>query len=267
MWSWDITKLRGPARGGWFQLYVMLDIFPRYVVAWTVNSTETSGLAKTMLVEVMGIHGIPEAVHAGRGTSRPPNPWPSCCSISGSTAAIPGRWVRNDNPFSEAAFKTLKYAPVFPEASDPWPTRGRSARRSSTTTTMSTAIPGSGCTRPRRSTTAPPARSGSRVKPPSTRRNLPTRSGSVTADLKHPNSPGRPGSTSPHRGPSYRPRNETCLRLLDIFRSRESTNGHGLVDVVWSRPAPAHARRPRVSGPRGSRSRLSESNRRPSHYE
>ena len=66
VWSWDITKLRGPGRGIWFQLYVVLDIFSRYVVAWTVQTVEDSEIAKTMLEQAMGVHGIPEAIHADR---------------------------------------------------------------------------------------------------------------------------------------------------------------------------------------------------------
>ncbi|WP_344067850.1 DDE-type integrase/transposase/recombinase, partial [Nostocoides vanveenii] len=68
VWSWDITKLRGPGRGIWFQLYVVLDIFSRYVVAWTVQACEDSQIAKTMLEEAFGLHGIPDAVHADSKT-------------------------------------------------------------------------------------------------------------------------------------------------------------------------------------------------------
>lgn len=74
VWSWDITKVRGPGRGIWFQLYVVLDIFSRYVVAWTVQNGEDSEIAKTMLEEAMGVHGIPEAIHADRGTSMTSKP-------------------------------------------------------------------------------------------------------------------------------------------------------------------------------------------------
>ena len=74
IWSWDITKIRGPGRGIWFQLYVVLDIFSRYVVAWTVQTVEDSEIAKTMLEEAMGVHGIPDAVHADRGTSMTSKP-------------------------------------------------------------------------------------------------------------------------------------------------------------------------------------------------
>jgi putative transposase len=113
VWSWDITKLRGPGRGIGFQLYVVLDIFSRYVVAWTVQAVEDSGIAKTMLEEAMGVHGIPEAVHADRGTSKPVAQLLLDLGVDRSHSRPR---VANDNPYSEAAFKTLKYAPVFPDA-------------------------------------------------------------------------------------------------------------------------------------------------------
>jgi putative transposase len=69
VWSWDITKLRGPVRGVYYDLYVVLDIFSRFVVAWTIAAREDSEIAKTMLEEAMGVHGIPEAIHADRGNS------------------------------------------------------------------------------------------------------------------------------------------------------------------------------------------------------
>jgi putative transposase len=68
VWSWDITKLRGPDRGVYYDLYVVLDIFSRFVLAWTIAAREDSEIAKTMLEEAMGVHGIPESVHADRGT-------------------------------------------------------------------------------------------------------------------------------------------------------------------------------------------------------
>ena len=116
IWSWDITKLRGPGRGVWFQLYVVLDIFSRYVVAWTVQNTEDSEIAKTMLEEAMGVHGIPTAVHADRGTSMTSKPVAQLLLDLGVDRSHSRPRVSNDNPYSEAAFKTLKYAPVFPEA-------------------------------------------------------------------------------------------------------------------------------------------------------
>ena len=74
IWSWDITKLRGPTRGVYYDLYVVLDIYSRYVVAWTVAAREDAQIATTMLEEAMGVHGIPHALHADRGTSMTSKP-------------------------------------------------------------------------------------------------------------------------------------------------------------------------------------------------
>ncbi len=113
VWSWDITRLRGPGRGVWFQLYVILDIFSRYVVGWTVQNTEDSRIATTMMGEAMGIHGIPEAIHADRGTSMTSKPVAQLLLDLGVDRTHSRPRVSNDNPYSEAAFKTLKYARSF----------------------------------------------------------------------------------------------------------------------------------------------------------
>jgi putative transposase len=115
VWSWDITKLRGPARGVYYDLYVALDIFSRYVVAWTVAAREDSEIAKTMLEQAMGVHGIPDAIHADRGTSMTSKPVAQLLLDLGVARSHCRPHVSNDNPYSEAAFKTLKYAPVFPD--------------------------------------------------------------------------------------------------------------------------------------------------------
>ncbi|WP_370584219.1 IS3 family transposase [Ornithinimicrobium cryptoxanthini] len=115
VWSWDITKLRGPVRGEYYDLYVVLDIFSRFVVAWTVAATEDSEIAKAMLEQAMGVHGIPESIHADRGTSMTSKPVAQLLVDLGVARSHSRPHVSNDNPYSEAAFKTLKYAPVFPE--------------------------------------------------------------------------------------------------------------------------------------------------------
>src|SRR5699024_3589456 len=74
VWSWDITKLKGPERGVYYDLYVVLDIYSRFVVAWSVAACEDSDIAKQMLEHAMGVHGIPEAIHADRGTSMTSKP-------------------------------------------------------------------------------------------------------------------------------------------------------------------------------------------------
>ncbi|WP_425596881.1 transposase [Serinicoccus marinus] len=115
VWSWDITKLRGPGRGVYYDLYVVLDIFSRFVVAWTVAGAEDSQIAKNLLAQAMGVHGVPEAVHADRGTSMTSKPVAQLLVDLGVARSHSRPHVSKDNPYSEAAFKTLKYAPVFPD--------------------------------------------------------------------------------------------------------------------------------------------------------
>jgi len=115
VWSWDITKLRGPARGTYFDLYVIIDIYSRYVVGWTVAATEDSQLARELMEQAMAVHGRPGTIHADRGTSMTSKPVAQLLTDLGVTRSHSRPHVSNDNPYSEAAFKTLKYAPVFPD--------------------------------------------------------------------------------------------------------------------------------------------------------
>jgi len=114
VWSWDITKLRGPDRGVYYDLYVILDIFSRYIVGWTVAAREHADIAKDMLEHAMHEHGAPGSVHADRGTSMTSKPVAQLLVDLGVARSHSRPHVSNDNPFSEAQFKTLKYAPVFP---------------------------------------------------------------------------------------------------------------------------------------------------------
>ena len=116
VWSWDITKLRSAVRGVYYDLYVVIDIYSRYIVAWTIAAREDSQIATTMLEEAMGVHGIPDAVHADRGTSMTSKPVAQLLLDLGVERSHSRPHVSNDNPYSEAAFKTLKYAPVFPSS-------------------------------------------------------------------------------------------------------------------------------------------------------
>ena len=115
VFSWDITKLPGPVKGSYFDAYVMIDIYSRYVVGCHVHLTETGPLAMEMMEEVFTIHGIPLVVHADRGTSMTSKTVAGLLADLGVTQSHSRPRVSNDNPFSEAWFKTLKYAPVFPE--------------------------------------------------------------------------------------------------------------------------------------------------------
>ena len=115
VYSWDITKLPGPIKGKYFDCYVMIDIFSRYIVGAHVHSCETGELAVEMMKEIFSIHGTPEVVHADRGTSMTSKTVAALLSDLEVTKSHSRPRVSNDNPFSEAWFKTLKFAPVFPE--------------------------------------------------------------------------------------------------------------------------------------------------------
>jgi len=118
VWSWDITKLLGPVKWAYFYLYVILDIFSRYVVGWMVASRETALLAKKLIDEAcqkQGIHPGQLLIHADRGPSMKSKPVALLLSDLGVTKTHSRPHVSNDNPYSEAQFKTLKYRPDFPE--------------------------------------------------------------------------------------------------------------------------------------------------------
>jgi putative transposase len=115
VWSWDITKLRGPQRGVYYDLYVILDIYSRYVVGWTVAARESSEIAEQLISAAVTAHGRPHSLHADRGTSMTSKPVAQLLVDLGVARSHSRPHVSNDNPYSEAAFKTLKYAPVFPD--------------------------------------------------------------------------------------------------------------------------------------------------------
>ena len=115
IFSWDITKLRGPLRGVWYDLYVMIDIFSRYVVGWRVEETETAELAVEFIDDVIRTYGKPRAVHADRGTSMTSKNVAQLLVDLDVARSHSRPHVSNDNPYSEAAFKTLKYCPAFPD--------------------------------------------------------------------------------------------------------------------------------------------------------
>ena len=114
----DITKLKGPVTSSYFYLYVILDIFSRYVVGWMVAHRETAELAKRLIAETCQKQNIVAdqlTVHADRGTSMTSKSVAHLLADLGITKSHSRPSVSNDNPFSEAQFKTLKYRPAFPE--------------------------------------------------------------------------------------------------------------------------------------------------------
>ncbi|WP_261568423.1 IS3 family transposase [Frankia gtarii] len=116
IWSWDITKLTGPVRGVYFDLYVILDIFSRKAIHFEVHPTENGELAKAFLEHAVTANGglRPNAVHADRGTSMTSQPVAALLAYLNIDQSHSRPHVSNDNPYSEANFKTLKYCPAFP---------------------------------------------------------------------------------------------------------------------------------------------------------
>jgi putative transposase len=118
LWSWDITKLHGPSKWTYFQLYVIIDVFSRYVVGWLVAHRESGVLAERLIRLSCEKQQIPRGqliLHADRGTSMTSKTVALLLSDLGVTKSHSRPHVSNDNPFSEAQFKTLKYQPTFPK--------------------------------------------------------------------------------------------------------------------------------------------------------
>lgn len=117
-WSWDITKLLGPAKWTYYYLYVILDIFSRYAVGWMVAHRETAELAKRLIAETLAKQDIGRdqlTIHADRGSSMSSKPVAFLLADLAVTKTHSRPHCSNDNPYSEAQFKTLKYRPAFPD--------------------------------------------------------------------------------------------------------------------------------------------------------
>jgi len=115
VYSWDITKLAGPVKGTYFDAYVMIDIYSRYLVGVHVHAHESGVLAKELMEQVFTVHGVPQVVHADRGTSMTSKTVAALLADLEVTRSHSRPRVSNDNPYSESLFKTLKYGPQFPE--------------------------------------------------------------------------------------------------------------------------------------------------------
>jgi putative transposase len=117
VWSWDITKLKGPTKWTYYYLYVVIDIYSRYVVGWMLADREASELARTLFTETVKKEGIKRdrlTIHADRGSSMASKPVAFLLADLGITKSHSRPRVSNDNPYSESNFKTLKYCPAFP---------------------------------------------------------------------------------------------------------------------------------------------------------
>jgi putative transposase len=215
VWSWDITKIAGPHKWTWFHLYVILDVWSRFAVGWLVAPRESARLAEELIAASAHAERIDPGqltLHADRGTSM------TSCTVAqlladlGVTGSHSRPHVSNDNPFSEAQFKTLKHTPRFPE---------RFASLAHARSFVDTFFAhynhhhrhsGIGYHTPPASTAATTTPSAHTAKPSSTTPTPPTPTDSADHH-KHPKSPTSPGSTHP---------NQTCLTPLDAMKERAS---------------------------------------------
>ena len=118
VWSWDISKLMGPAKWTYFYLYVIIDIFSRRVVGWCVADTESAALFKPLFESAVDNHAVPPGqltLHADRGPSMKARATALLLADLGVTKSHSRPYTSDDNPFSESCFKTLKYQPQFPK--------------------------------------------------------------------------------------------------------------------------------------------------------
>ena len=118
VWSWDITKLLGPAKWTYYYLYVLLDIYSRYAVGWMLASRENADLAKRLIRDTIEKEDVDPnrlTLHSDRGPSMRSHTVAQLMATLGVTKSHSRPHVSNDNPFSESQFKTLKYRPEFPE--------------------------------------------------------------------------------------------------------------------------------------------------------
>lgn len=120
LWSWDLTKLKGPVKWTYYYLYTILDVFSRYVVGWMIAKRESAVLAQELIrdtCEKQGIQPDQLTVHADRGSSMRCKTVAFLLADLGVTKTHSRPYVSNDNPYSESQFKTMKYRPDYPQ---PW---------------------------------------------------------------------------------------------------------------------------------------------------
>jgi len=118
LWSWDITKLLGPAKWTYFYLYVILDVFSRYVVGWMVAHCESAEMARKLIQDTCRKQNIQAGqltIHADRGSSMTSKPVAFLLADLGVTKTHSRPHVSDDNPYSESQFRTMKYRPDFPD--------------------------------------------------------------------------------------------------------------------------------------------------------
>jgi putative transposase len=121
VWSWDISKLLGPAKWTYYYLYVILDVFSRYAVGWTLQHRESTPVAQQLIAQAVDQQGVEAGeltLHADRGSSMTAKPLAFLLADLGVTKTHSRPYTSSDNPYSESQFKTLKYRPGFPKRFD-----------------------------------------------------------------------------------------------------------------------------------------------------
>ena len=174
VWSWDITKLHGPAKWTYYYLYVILDIYSHYAVGWMVATRESAALAEKLIAATCVKQGITAGqltIHADRGSSMTSKPVAFLLADLGVIQSHSRPYVSNDNPYSEAQFKTLKSRPGFPGRFGSIEAARAHCQAFFPGTTLSTGTRALACTPPPTSTTATPPPSG--PAPPRPDRRLP----------------------------------------------------------------------------------------------
>ena len=226
VWSWDITKLGGPAQWLYFSLYVVLDIFSRYVIGWLVAERESHELAGRLLTQSMAKQGVTPGtltVHSDRGAPMKAKPQAQLFADLGVIRSLSRPRVSNDNPFSESHFKTLKYCPAFPQRfASPQDARAF-CRQFFTGTTRSIITPDLGCWPLTASITAWPMRFSPRVRLYLRAPARPIRNVSSVASRRSFDRLQRSGSTRwpppPWRSLAPLIAEPSCLNSVDTFRT------------------------------------------------
>lgn len=197
VWSWDITKLAGTARGIWYHCYVVIDIFSRYALGWRVEAVEDGRLAADLVADIIATQGTPPGwLHADGGAAMTSKPLGSLLANLDVTRSHNRPRTSNDNPYSEAQFKTMKYTPDYPNRFDSLGHARAWMEEFMAWYNHEPATHGSACTPRPRCTTAPPTTSEPPARPSSTPPGSPTPNGS-TAGPQHPGYPNESPSTTP----------------------------------------------------------------------
>jgi transposase InsO family protein len=204
VWSWDITKLAGPYKWTWFQLYTILDIYSRYVVGWLVAPRESAKLAEQLIAEAIYANGIDVdqlTLHADRGSSMRLGRSVSSSPTSACSKATPGRTSPTTTPTPSRSSRRSNTRPPSQNGSPTSLRLERSAKGSSSTTTMNTATRVSASTPQPTSTSASPTTCARNAKECST---LPTPTDRIASENhpRRPQFPTPPGSTHQRRNPS-----------------------------------------------------------------